>query len=211
MKKLNVIAFLAALIMPLCILSCSEDTEDVNEFEDWQNRNVSYFQDVYQKAMLNSDGKWKLIRNYTFEDTITVDYDDNIAVEVLEEGTGSGSPMFTDSVLVNYRGRLIPSVSYPEGYVFDESYTGEYDYNTARPTKFVVGGLVDGFTTALQHMHIGDHWRIYIPYQLGYGAQDYEAIPAYSTLIFDVALVAYYRAGTPTDPLKIKKGYWVEK
>lgn len=211
MKNLSVIAFIAALVMPLCILSCSEDTEEDNEFEDWQNRNEAYFQDIYQTAMANSDGSWKIIRNYTFEDSITVDYDDNIVVQVLEAGTGSGSPLFTDSVLVNYRGRLIPSESYPEGYVFNESYTGDYDYMTARPAKFVVGDLVDGFATALQHMRIGDHWRVYIPYQLGYGASDSDGIPAYSTLIFDIALVAYYRAGTPTDPLKVKKGFWVEE
>lgn len=211
MKNLSVIAFIAALVMPLCILSCSEDTEEDNEFEDWQNRNEAYFQDIYQTAMTNSDGSWKIIRNYTFEDSITVDYDDNIVVQVLEAGTGSGSPLFTDSVLVNYRGRLIPSESYPEGYVFNESYTGDYDYMTARPAKLVVGEMIDGFATALQHMRIGDHWRVYIPYQLGYGASDSDGIPAYSTLIFDIALVAYYRAGTPTDPLKVKKGFWVEE
>ena len=27
--------------------------------------------------------------------------------------------------------------------------------------------MVKGFSTALMRMHRGDHWRIYIPYQLG--------------------------------------------
>jgi len=211
MKKFNIIAFLFALVAPLCVLSCSEDTEDENEFADWQNRNEAFFQGIYQKAAMSMDGSWKIIRNYTFEDTITVDYYDNIVVEVLEEGTGSGSPMFTDSVSVNYRGSIMPTENYPGGYVFDESYIGEYDYMTAKPVKLLTSNVVDGFATALQHMRIGDRWRVYIPYQLGYGASENSGIPAYSTLIFDLALVAYYRAGTPTEPLKAKKGFWVEK
>lgn len=211
MKKLNIIAFLAAVVLPLCILSCSEETEDENEFEDWKNRNEAYFQTIYQKAATSTDGSWKIIRNYTFEDTISVDYDDNIVVEVLEEGTGSGSPMFTDSVFVNYRGRLIPTTNYVDGYVFDQSYIDDYDPMTARPAKLLTSELVDGFATALQNMHIGDHWRVYIPYPLGYGASSNTGIPAYSTLIFDIALVAYYRAGTTTDPLKVRKGFWVDK
>lgn len=209
MKRLNIIAFLAAIVMPLCILSCSEDSEGEDEFADWKNRNESYFQNIYMKAQNTVGGNWKLIRNYTLEDSIAVEYYDNIAVEVLEAGTGSGCPLSTDSVKVSYRGRIIPSASYPEGFVFDESYTGEYDFATATPVKFVVGNLVDGFSTALQRMHIGDHWRVYIPYQLGYGSSDNGNIPAYSTLIFDIALVSYYRAGTSTEPKNVRKKGWI--
>lgn len=211
MKKLNIIAFLLALVSPLIILSCSEENDEVNEFANWQNRNNDYFLDIYQKASDNTDGSWKIIRNYSLEDSINVEYYDHIAVQVLEEGTGSGCPMYTDSVMVNYRGRLMPSESYPEGYVFDENYKGEYNPMTARPAKFVVGDLVDGFTTALQYMHIGDRWRVYIPYQLGYKTADNGSIPAYSTLVFDIALMSYYRAGTPTDPYKSKKHAWVKE
>lgn len=211
MKKLNIIIFLLASVSSLCVLSCSEEDDTVDEFENWQVRNEEYFLNIYQTAMDNADGNWKIIRNYSYEDTLAIDYDDNIVVQVLEAGTGSGCPMFTDSVMVNYRGRLIPSENYPEGYVFSESYTGEYDPMTARPTKFVVGDLADGFSTALQNMHIGDHWRVYVPYTLGYGKTDNDDIPAYSTLIFDIALVAYYRAGTQTDPYKIKRNVWIKE
>ena len=52
--------------------------------------------------------------------------------------------------------------------------------------------LVDGFATALQHMRRGDHWMVYIPYQLGYGSQSQTGVPAYSTLIFDLRLVDFW-------------------
>lgn len=200
-----------ALLAPLAFVSCSESEDTVEEFPDWKNRNEAYFDDVYEKAMRADDGSWKIIRNYSFEDTIQVGYSDNIVVQVLEEGTGSGCPMFTDSVLVNYRGRLIPSTSYADGYVFDQSYSGEYNPQTARPRKLFVGELIDGFSTALQYMHIGDRWRVYIPYQLGYGVSDNDGIPGYSTLVFDIALVAYYRPGTPVDPWYVKRGTWIKR
>ena len=45
-------------------------------------------------------------------------------------------------------------------------------------------------------MHRGDYWRVYIPYQLGYGAVKNGTIPAYSTLIFELALIDFSPAGT---------------
>jgi FKBP-type peptidyl-prolyl cis-trans isomerase FklB len=94
---------------------------------------------------------------------------------------------------VHYSGRLLPSASYPQGYQFDSSYAGTFDPVLATPSKFAVAGMVKGFSTALMKMHRGDHWRIYIPYQLAYGATARTAVPAYSTLIFDLRLEDFWR------------------
>ena len=127
---------------------------------------------------------------------------DYILVKVLEEGTGSGCPLYTDTVRAHYRGQLLASTTVVDkndselGMVFDSSWSGDvFDKNTFAPTKFGVAGVVEGLSTALQHMHIGDRWRVYIPYQLGYKDSDNSSIPAYSTLVFDVMLAAYYRPG----------------
>lgn len=209
MKKSNLIFAVFALVLVSVFASCSEEDNTVEEFPDWRNRNEAYFSDIWNTAKLNSDGSWKTFLSYALEDTIPTTSDDYIAVKVLREGTGSGCPMFTDSVKVNYRGRLIPSTSYPDGYVFDQSYIGEYNPATALPSTMYVGGTVDGFATALQHMHIGDYWRVYIPYTLGYGSSDSDVIPAYSTLIFDVELVAYYRAGVDVPESRAVEGEWI--
>ncbi len=219
MGKLNVLVLLALILAPAWMASCSENEDYVEEFVDWQDRNESYFLDVYQRALSDATGTWKVIRCYAFEDSLDLPYYDNIVVEVLEEGTGSGCPLYTDSVLVNYRGRLLPSTSYPEGYVFDESYEGDYNPLTATPAQFYVGDLIDGFTTALQYMHIGDLWRVYIPSQLAYGEYGSSSVPAYSTLIFDIALVAYYRANATVTPWYSRRrggdagdgGHWVRE
>ena len=73
------------------------------------------------------------------------------------------------------------------------------------PAKLPVSNIIDGFSTALQHMHIGDRWEVYIPQQLGYGSKDDSAVPAYSTLRFDITLMAYYRAGQVVPAWKAKR------
>jgi FKBP-type peptidyl-prolyl cis-trans isomerase FklB len=76
-----------------------------------------------------------------------------------------------------------------------------------------VSGLIDGMVTALMKMHIGDRWKVYIPYQLGYGTttSSSTSIPGYSTLIFDLTLSSYYRMDTtvPDDQAKPFTG-WVD-
>jgi FKBP-type peptidyl-prolyl cis-trans isomerase len=39
-------------------------------------------------------------------------------------------------------------------------------------------------------MHVGDHWIVYIPQEVGYGSRGNGSIPGYSTLIFEMELVA---------------------
>ena len=121
---------------------------------------------------------------------------DHIIVRVIKSGDSDVKPFYNDSVRVHYTGRLIPSKSYPSGYKFDQSYKGEFNPATAVPAQFKVSGVVEGFTTALLNMNLGDRWEVYIPYQLGYGEEDKNPIPGYSTLIFDINLVGIYRLGT---------------
>ena len=109
--------------------SCSEDEETIVEFPNWQATNDQAFQKVMdyakeQTATGNND-QWKIFLDWSLENQsanmggFIEDYGDeyHIAVQVLEKGTGSGCPLYTDSVLVHYRGRLLPSTSYEEGYV----------------------------------------------------------------------------------------------
>ena len=186
---------LALILFPFAgmVSSCSEDSEEEGEYDDWQNRN-----DVVTAEWAGSS--MKKIICYSKNTTISGNVADYIYVEVLESGTGIETPLFTDTCRLAYRGRLIPSKSYPEGYVFDQSYLGDFNWNTIGVAKdengrdFVCHDFVAGFTTALMNMHIGDHWRVYIPYQLGYGSLA-KPTCSYSNLIFDVALVDFWHPG----------------
>ena len=103
---------------------------------------------------------------------------------------------------VAYRGRLIPTTSYSDGYVIDQTYLNDFDWNTANMTDYAASNFVNGFTTALMNMHPGDHWRVYIPYQLGYGSSGSTTIKGYSNLTFDIALKTFWHPGEQMEMFK---------
>jgi FKBP-type peptidyl-prolyl cis-trans isomerase FklB len=73
---------------------------------------------------------------------------------------------------------------------------GDFSWETMGvASNSTVGAFMQGFATALLNMHIGDRWRVHIPYALMYGAASTSSYPSYSNMIFDVALVDYWSAG----------------
>lgn len=192
--------YLFACLALLGFVSCSEEDDTVVEYADWQSKNEAYFETQYQQHLAASSATSFVLKSYTKGDTLTLDqlaHTDCILVDVLPADFKAGedktaTPIFTDLVSMYYRGRLLPSPSYPQGYQFDSSYYGTSFYeDVSEPVALSVNGLIVGMTTALQHMHRGDHWRVTIPHQLGYGASAMTGIPAYSTLVFDIRLVDF--------------------
>lgn len=96
--------------------------------------------------------------------------------KVLQQGTGTQSPNLRSIVSVHYKGTLI------NGRVFDNS----WERNC--PEALRVADVIDGWQIALQMMHVGDRWLVYIPYELGYGTRTSGPIPGFSTLIFEIEL-----------------------
>src|SRR5204863_409179 len=108
---------------------------------------------------------------------------------VMKEGTGE-TPKLTDTVRVNYRGRLI------NGTEFDSSAKHGPD-----PAKFPVNGVVKGWTEALQLMKVGSKYQLFIPSNLAYGERAVSPdLGANSTLIFEVELMDAKPAPTPAAP-----------
>jgi FKBP-type peptidyl-prolyl cis-trans isomerase FklB len=98
--------------------------------------------------------------------------------KVLTEGTGP-KPAASDMVVCNYRGTLI------NGTEFDSS------YKRGEPATFPVGGVIKGWTEALQLMPVGSKWQLYIPSGLAYGERGAGAeIGPDATLIFEVELIS---------------------
>lgn len=170
--------------------SCSETEGSEDEYADWKTRNEAYFQQIYQRAQAGGS-QWRIIHAYSKAEGATAQAD-NIVVEVLRQGEGTLSPYLSDSVSIHYRGRIMPSVSYPSGYEFETTFKGDFDPDISVPTKTLCNGFVTGFATALLHMHRGDFWRVYMPYQLGYGETAKTGIPAYSTLVFEIGLADFW-------------------
>ncbi len=190
--------FLPLAVIALAMAACSESDDTIEEYPEWQATNEAYIDGLYattKQKIEQGDTSWKIIRSCNLESEAATKPSDYIIVHVESEGTAAVKPFITDSVRVHYSGRLLPSTSYPQGYLFDKSFTGEFHEETAVPSQFLVSELVTGFTTALLYMNLGDRWTVYIPYQLGYKAEGSSSVPGYSTLVFDIDLVGIYRAG----------------
>ena len=190
------------------LTSCSEDSEEESEFDNWQTKNDA----AIVKWAANTS--YRKIKTYTKNESTTAKStnDDYIYVEVLESGSGTESPLFTDTVRVAYRGRYIPTASYPQGLVFDQSYLSEeFEWELANAVKSSAGAFIPGFTTAVMNMHVGDYWRVHIPYMLGYGISNYSSssgssIPGYSALVFDIAMYDFWHPGEHRPAFKSRGG-----
>lgn len=109
-------------------------------------------------------------------DGVTVT-ESGLQYEVITEGSGE-KPTAASTVKTHYHGTLI------DGTVFDSS------YDRGEPVEFPVGGVIKGWTEALQMMTVGSKWRLAIPYELAYGEQGAGgAIGPFQTLVFDVELL----------------------
>src|SRR5690554_253555 len=97
--------------------------------------------------------------------------------QILESGDGA-TPGSDSTVRTHYHGTLL------DGSVFDSS------YQRGEPAEFPVSGVIAGWTEALQLMQCGSKWRLFVPSELAYGAQAVGSIPAHSTLVFEVELLA---------------------
>jgi FKBP-type peptidyl-prolyl cis-trans isomerase FklB len=98
--------------------------------------------------------------------------------KILKEGTGA-KPTASDTVACNYRGTLI------NGTEFDSS------YKRGQAATFPVGGVIKGWTEALQLMPVGSKWQLFIPPDLAYGDRGAGAdIGPDETLVFEVELLS---------------------
>ncbi len=97
--------------------------------------------------------------------------------EVIKMGTGN-KPTINSTVKVHYIGTMI------DGTEFDSS------VKRGEPAQFPLAGVISGWTEALQLMPVGSKFKIYLPQDLGYGANaPGDPIKPFSTLIFEVELL----------------------
>lgn len=99
--------------------------------------------------------------------------------EILKRGdTASAKPTTADKFIAHYAGTLI------DGTEFDNS------YKRGEPLTLGVTQVIAGWTEALQLMHIGDKFKIYMPSSLGYGDRGAGAgIPGGAALVFEMELL----------------------
>lgn len=173
--KLLLLITLAALVFA----SCSKDDETDLE---WAENNAAAFKKTAASA------EYKTIESQS--------KNGSIAYKVIKNGDGA-TPLYTDQVKVLYTG-WFKMVDWNKGDSFKNedgiTITNKYIFDSTAnrndvPSIFQVSGVVDGFSTALQHMKAGDKWEVWIPAQLGYGGTPQQGIPANTTLVFEIELL----------------------
>ncbi len=138
-----------------------------------------YFQELEQKTNAENIEKGKKLLEENRKRPEVHTLPSGLQYEVLKPGNPD-APRATlaDRVQCHYEGFLV------DGTLFDSS------IRRGQPATFGVGQVIPGWVEALQLMPEGAKWKLYIPSDLGYGAQGAgEMIPPHSTLVFEVELL----------------------
>lgn len=132
--------------------------------------------DSQKSAAAKGDGIAFLAANKKRPGVITLP--SGLQYEVIKNGdANSPTAKAVDTVVVNYVGTLI------DGTEFDNS------FKRGEPAAFPVMGVIKGWIEILQLMRKGDHWKVFIPTELGYDANGAgQAIPPHAALVFEIVL-----------------------
>ncbi|MDR2843048.1 MAG: FKBP-type peptidyl-prolyl cis-trans isomerase, partial [Candidatus Symbiothrix sp.] len=169
MKQSYILFFLS--FITLSFTACNSDDDDTTTA--WKHQNDAVYNAV------KADTTWMPLPS----DTIA-GWPKGVYYKALpnsdDDDKGTEHPFHTANVTVIYKGYFVNNANDLEGTT---------TFAAEGKTTFLVGGFNRGFSIALQNMYIGDKWQICIPYYLGYGIARCGAIPADSTLFFDVEFI----------------------
>lgn len=122
------------------------------------------------------EGQAFLAENKTREGVVTLE--SGLQYRVLKAGDGE-KPTADDTVFCHYRGTLI------DGKEFDSSLSRK------QPAAFALKSVITGWSEALQLMHVGSTWQLFVPPDLAYGERGARgAIGPNATLVFEVELLS---------------------
>ena len=134
-------------------------------------------------------GEAFLAANKTKEGVVTLP--SGLQYKIIKAGNGP-KPTAEDTVLCHYRGTLVDNTE------FDSS------YKRGEPLKIPVGGVIKGWTEAIQLMPAGSKWQLFIPSDLAYGERGAPGSPIgpNSTLVFEVELISIEPKAAPKEQPK---------
>lgn len=171
------------LLLALAFTACSE-TEETSKYDNWQARSVAFIDSIANvcnspenQALPTTDPE----KLYALPDPTN---NQTIYVKKIKNGKGTESPKYTSTISAHYR------MSYFNGDVVQQTYTGTEPSVFDSPAEFALNGVISGWSYTLIHMVPGDFWTLYIPYQSGYGSGTGNdgSLQAYSALVYNVRL-----------------------
>jgi len=174
-KDFDITAVQAGIADALADAASQVSDEDLNAAFSVVSKKMQELEQAAAKEA-SAEGETFLAENAK-RDEVTVT-ESGLQYEVIATGEGE-KPTAASTVRVHYHG------TFTNGDVFDSS------VDRGQPAEFPVGGVIAGWTEALQLMTEGSKWKLTIPYNLAYGEQGSQgAIPPYATLVFDVELLS---------------------
>lgn len=142
---------------------------------------MSLFERLQNKAKETLDTEITKGRDFLAENKKrpgVVETASGLQYEVITEGTGKKPSSANSRVTTHYTGMTI------DGKVFDSS------VQRGQPLSFGLNQVIRGWTEGLQLMTVGSKYKLFIPYELGYGERGAGgAIPGGAALIFEVELL----------------------
>jgi len=153
--------------------------------EECQPAMIRFSQEMRQKAMTRmtqqaaknkQEADNFLAQNAKREDVQTTP--SGLQYRVLKPSDGP-SPMLNDTIRCHYRGTLL------NGTEFDNS------AQSGGPAEFQIApGLIEGWIEALQKMHVGEKWQLFVPPNLAYGMEPQgPPIEPNHLLVFEIELL----------------------
>jgi FKBP-type peptidyl-prolyl cis-trans isomerase FkpA len=143
----------------------------------WQQEMQGKKQASMKQAGLKAREEGELFLRANREKDGVIETPSGLQYQVEKEGEGA-KPKSTDTVNVHYHGCLL------NGEVFDSSVLRN------EPISFPLNQVIPGWTEGVQLMSVGSKYKFFIPADLAYGDAQVGTIPAGSTLVFDVELLA---------------------
>lgn len=201
--------YIASFLLMANLFASCDEVEEVGLYDHWRPRNEAFIDSIHALAST------RLVPQIADETESGIKVSDIAVNEMFALETSASTneakqyvyckkiicnnegkrPLHTDKVSAFYYGTNIL------GEQFDGNFTGYSATDTQvldkdgkkptefdSPTDFAVNGVIAGWITALQYMHPGERWMLYIPYQSAYGESDYNGILGYSALTFDLVL-----------------------
>lgn len=172
------------VVMLFTLAACSDDDDKIVIDEAWKEINLAAFDARLQDAKTDT----------TLFTINSESGNGQIICKILKKGEGTETIYYTSKVNCYYKGCFVTNEDgevvadrdsvLTQGEVFDSRLRENGDDKVLFEVDD--SGLRDGFATALQHMHEGDIWEVWMPYQLGYGVSGYDDIKPYTTLVFQI-------------------------
>jgi hypothetical protein len=127
-------------------------------------------------SIIKKEGEDFLEQNKQRKEVRTMD--NGLQIETLKEGKG-GQPTLNSTVSVYY------TLSMVNGQVI------ESNADQPEPVSFPLSNVIQGWQQGLQLMKKGGKYKLFVPYELGYGHQGTQGIQPYSALVFEIELVDF--------------------